>query len=91
MEYYSYFLNTFCRFKNYKDHLELCVKEYNDVVASIPPAMQGLFEPHIEKAAQNFHPGLTTLSWNSMNIGRCSVSFSKLCTHLVGTCSVSFS
>ena len=46
------------------------MKEFNDVVQSIPMNLRELFESHIERATQNFHPGLTTLSWNSMNIGQ---------------------
>ena len=53
----------------------MCIKEYNDVVTSIPPAMRELFEAHIDRATQNFHPGLTTLSWNSMNIGTLTFTY----------------
>ena len=57
------------RFKGYKDHLELCIKDFNDVCDSIPEALKGLFQGHVDKALQNFQPGLSTLAWNSMNIG----------------------
>jgi len=58
------------RFKAYKDHLHLCLNEFKTVVAQIPPALIDLFQNHIEQALQNFQPGLSTLSWNSMNIGK---------------------
>ena len=58
------------RFKRYKDHLELCLKDFSDVCASIPQEMGSLFKMHVDRALQNFHPGLSTLAWNSMNIGQ---------------------
>ena len=57
------------RVKGYKDHLQLCLKEFKDVVQSIPVALEELFQVHVDKAAINFQPGLNTLAWNSMNIG----------------------
>jgi dynein heavy chain len=57
------------RFKSYKDHLQLCLSEFNQVRASIPKALQAMFQPHVDAAVQNFQPGLQTLAWNSMNIG----------------------
>ncbi len=64
------FYKFFSRFKGYKDHLELCIKDFTDVVDSIPPALRELFQNHIDKASLNFQAGLTTLAWNSMNIGQ---------------------
>ena len=57
------------RFKSYKDHLEQCIEDFQNVCDSIPEPLMELFEDHIEKARQNFQAGLSTLSWNSMNIG----------------------
>ena len=57
------------RFKGYKDHLELCLQDFQEVLESIPPALKDLFQGHVDRALQNFQPGLTTLAWNSMNIG----------------------
>jgi dynein heavy chain len=58
------------RFKNYKDHLELCLKEFDAVCNSIPECFVELFVNHIEAVEMNLHPGLSTLAWNSMNIGK---------------------
>ncbi len=57
------------RFKGYKDHLHLCIKDFDDVFDSIPEALKALFQGHVDRALQNFQPGLCTLAWNSMNIG----------------------
>ena len=80
-----FLLMTFCmnpRFKGYKDHLELCIKDFKDVVDSIPPALRELFQNHIDKASLNFQAGLTTLAWNSMNIGLCIRIASFCCCKL---------
>lgn len=60
------------RFKNYKSHLELVLNDYRHVCASIPDPLRNLFTPHIEHVLQQLQPGLTTLAWNSMNIGKVS-------------------
>ena len=57
------------RFKAYKDHLELALSQFYAVVKSIPVAVKGLFQPHVDQALVSFQPGVSTLAWNSMNIG----------------------
>ena len=57
------------RLKGYKMHLEEALDEFNHVRSEIPVTMKVMFEQHVNKTAQNFQPGLTTLAWNSMNIG----------------------
>lgn len=57
------------RFKNYKSHLELVLNDYREVCESIPGPLKNLFAPHTEYVNQQLQPGLTTLAWNSMNIG----------------------
>ncbi|XP_022081686.1 dynein gamma chain, flagellar outer arm-like [Acanthaster planci] len=56
------------RFKSYFNHLELCLKEFHDIVASIRDPIRSLFKPHINSVTVTLQPGLTTLAWNSMNI-----------------------
>ncbi|CAH1799095.1 unnamed protein product [Owenia fusiformis] len=56
------------RFKQYKNHLELVLKEYKDVCDSVPESLKALFKPHADAVLQHFQPGLSTLAWNSMNI-----------------------
>lgn len=58
------------RFKNYKDHLELVLKDFDSVCSGIPECFVELFTNHIDAVKMNLQPGLSTLAWNSMNIGR---------------------
>lgn len=58
------------RFKAYKDHLELALSQFYSVVKSIPDAVRGLFQSHVDQALISFQPGVSTLAWNSMNIGK---------------------
>ena len=69
------------RFKNYKSHLELVLNEYKEVCQSIPEQLQKLFKPHREHVEQQLQPGLSTLAWNSMNIGKCSMNIGKCSIH----------
>ena len=57
------------RFKKYRAHLELVLSEYRSVCKQVPESLQLLFEPHILHVQQQLQPGLSTLAWNSMNIG----------------------
>ena len=57
------------RFKAYKDHLQLALSQFYSVVKAIPEPVQALFQPHVEQALVSFQPGVSTLAWNSMNIG----------------------
>ena len=57
------------RFKKYRAHLELVLSDYRDVCQQVPESLQPLFEPHILHVQQQLQPGLSTLAWNSMNIG----------------------
>ncbi|XP_064629693.1 uncharacterized protein LOC135488785 isoform X2 [Lineus longissimus] len=56
------------RFKNYKDHLELVLKDFDIVCSDIPECFVELFAHHIDAVKMNLQPGLSTLAWNSMNI-----------------------
>lgn len=57
------------RFKSYKSHLELVLNEYKEVCKAIPEPLQKLFAAHKDHVEQQLQPGLSTLAWNSMNIG----------------------
>ena len=57
------------RFKKYRAHLELVLSDYREVCQQVPESLQPLFEPHILHVQQQLQPGLSTLAWNSMNIG----------------------
>lgn len=62
------------RFKSYKNNLELCLREFQSVQQTIPPILHDLFQAHVESTRQIFQPGLNTLSWDSMNIGKLLLS-----------------
>ena len=69
------------RFKNYKSHLEMVLREFRAVCEAIPEALSNLFKPHVEFVEQQLQPGLTTLAWNSMNIGKKTLAaFRNTCT-----------
>lgn len=57
------------RFKAYKDRLELALSQFYGVVRRIPLTVRALFQTHIDQALVSFQPGVSTLAWNSMNIG----------------------
>lgn len=58
------------RFKKYRAHLELVLSEYSLVCQQVPHHLKSLFQPHINNVHQQLQPGLSTLAWNSMNIGQ---------------------
>ena len=57
------------RFKSYRDHLQLALTQFYGVIRAIPEHVKGLFQPHVDQALVSFQPGVSTLAWNSMNIG----------------------
>ena len=63
-----YCIVTF-RFKSYKNHLELVLRQFHDVKDSIPAPVKTWFQPHVDVVVTSFQPGLNTLAWNCMNIG----------------------
>ncbi len=63
------------RFKKYRDHLEQCLADFREVCESIPLALGQLFEQHVQATLAIFQPGLSTLAWNSMNIGEADPGF----------------
>ncbi|BFZ10052.1 hypothetical protein BsWGS_13093 [Bradybaena similaris] len=56
------------KFKGYKSQLELVLKDFRKVCKSIPRPLLKMFSPHIDHVHQQFQPGLSTLTWSSMNI-----------------------
>ena len=56
------------RFKSYMNHLELCLKEFQDICFQIREPVQALFQTHTHAVMVALQPGLTSLAWNSMNI-----------------------
>ncbi|XP_029452717.1 dynein gamma chain, flagellar outer arm-like [Rhinatrema bivittatum] len=56
------------KFKLYRSHLEGMLQEYEQLQKNIPRCLTGLFTRHLEAMNHQFHPGLSALSWNSINI-----------------------
>ncbi|KAG8582082.1 hypothetical protein GDO81_007910 [Engystomops pustulosus] len=56
------------KIKVYRSNLEDVVKEYERIKHEIPENFAVLFSVHLEHVNHQFQPGLSTLSWNSVNI-----------------------
>ncbi|XP_077137822.1 dynein axonemal heavy chain 5-like [Ranitomeya variabilis] len=56
------------KFKMYRSSLEDVVKEYGRIQQEIPEEFAALFSVHLEQVNHQFQPGLSTLSWSSVNI-----------------------
>lgn len=56
------------RFKRHLEDLTSTLDEYGRVMAQVPPALRRALEPHRATFEQHLRPGLTTLTWSSMNI-----------------------
>ncbi|XP_053567991.1 uncharacterized protein LOC128657631 [Bombina bombina] len=56
------------KFKMYKSDLEDVVQEYQKLQNMIPQNLALLFTSHLERLNHQFQPGLSTLSWSSVNI-----------------------
>ncbi|XP_073445808.1 uncharacterized protein [Dendrobates tinctorius] len=56
------------KFKLYRSSLEDVVKEYRRIQQEIPEEFAALFSDHLEQVNHQFQPGMSTLSWSSVNI-----------------------
>ena len=56
------------KFKNYHNMLSFALREYERVVVRILPVIQPLLQPHMEDLERKIQPGMSTLTWTSMNI-----------------------
>ncbi|XP_018425842.1 PREDICTED: dynein gamma chain, flagellar outer arm-like [Nanorana parkeri] len=56
------------KFKMYKSNLQDVVEEYERIQRKIPKNLAVLFASHLERVKHQFQPGLSTLSWSSVNI-----------------------
>ncbi|KAJ1151043.1 hypothetical protein NDU88_003830 [Pleurodeles waltl] len=61
--------NQGSKFKQYKSDLEDVLQEYQQLQEKIPDSLANLFTSHLEAVNHHFQPGLSNLSWNSVNIG----------------------
>lgn len=64
-------LNQELRLKLYSQNLQECLDYFKRVLTKIPPEMEAFFAKHVEAARSSFQPGLSTIAWNNMNIGKC--------------------
>eukprot|EP01029_Cantina_marsupialis_P009141 TRINITY_DN2137_c0_g3_i1.p1 TRINITY_DN2137_c0_g3~~TRINITY_DN2137_c0_g3_i1.p1 ORF type:complete len:3476 (-),score=1129.85 TRINITY_DN2137_c0_g3_i1:3796-14223(-) len=56
------------KFKNYYGELSHALREYDRVVSLISPVLRPLLQPFLNDLERKLHPGMTTLTWTSMNI-----------------------
>ncbi|KAM5165175.1 dynein axonemal heavy chain 5-like [Mantella aurantiaca] len=56
------------KFKMYKSNLQDVVEEYERIQRKIPENFAVLFAAHLQRVKHQFQPGLSTLSWNCVNI-----------------------
>ena len=56
------------KFKQYYGQLLFSLKEYDRVMARISPVVRNLLQFHLEDLDKHIAPGLTTITWTSLNI-----------------------
>ncbi|KAM4771050.1 dynein axonemal heavy chain 5-like [Rhinophrynus dorsalis] len=56
------------KFKIYRSDLQDMVQEYRKLQKRIPSSFATLFNSHLQRVNHHFQPGLSTLSWSSVNI-----------------------
>jgi dynein heavy chain, axonemal len=56
------------KFKSFYNQLTYAVAEYEKLLARVPPITAALLKPHLEEMRRKLQPGMTTLTWTSMNI-----------------------
>ena len=52
----------------YYNELLYVLKEYERIITKIKPICKNLLTPHINDMELKLHPGMSTLTWTSMNI-----------------------
>ena len=56
------------KFKQYESSLRFLVREFDRIVSSVMPVMRPLLLPHLDDLERQIQPGMTMLTWQSMNI-----------------------
>jgi len=56
------------KFKQYYNHIAYTLKEFEKITTRINPVLKPVLEEHITSLTQVIQPGLSTLTWASMNI-----------------------
>ena len=56
------------KFKSYLNELTFALKEYERVLALVPPVCKPIIRPHLEDLDRKIQPGMVLLTWQSMNI-----------------------
>lgn len=57
------------KYKQYKSHLEMLFKDFEEVKELMPSHLISLYEPHIKQTLDVCNPGCYILTWTSLNIG----------------------
>eukprot|EP00741_Cyanophora_paradoxa_P017811 tig00021017_g17202.t1 len=56
------------KFKSYYNQLQFVLKEYDRVLSKVPWVLSPLLKAHLQDLERKIQPGMTTLTWTSMNI-----------------------
>jgi len=56
------------KFKNLYGHILNTIKEYERVLSRVNPVIKGLMQFHLDELDSKVRPGLTTITWTSLNI-----------------------
>jgi dynein heavy chain len=56
------------KFKHYLAQLSQAVREYEAMLARVPPVLKPLLRPHLDDLERKVAPGLFVLTWSSVNI-----------------------
>lgn len=56
------------KFKHYYNQLSYVLKEYDRITSRIIPIVRAMIRPHLEDLERKIQPGMTVLTWTSMNI-----------------------
>ncbi len=63
-----FLLHQESRFKNYYHQLTWIIKLYREICEEVPDPLRKLMSPLTESISYHLHPGLSTLTWSSLNI-----------------------
>ena len=56
------------KFKSHRNELSYILREHSRVLGSVAPIARALLRPHAADLELRLRPGMTTITWTSMNI-----------------------
>eukprot|EP00698_Gefionella_okellyi_P007649 TRINITY_DN186_c0_g2_i2.p1 TRINITY_DN186_c0_g2~~TRINITY_DN186_c0_g2_i2.p1 ORF type:complete len:4464 (+),score=1326.13 TRINITY_DN186_c0_g2_i2:41-13432(+) len=56
------------KYKQYYDQLTYVLREHERLVMRVPPMCRAVLKPHLVELERRLQPGMSTLTWTSMNI-----------------------